>query len=181
MEKLVKKNLVLSRFGLLLLLLITVIVDDGLATPDWFVSLSKVTVLTSKRSDVEAAFSGIRRVESSNDDSRSKGWGEIVTYETADGELVVFYSTGNCKQTDDKVSWDFPKDSVFSIRFEPSRDYSLKQLPIKLDSFKGHPSSDFPSTTYRSEALGITIVTDGDRISEYGLFYPSKQLRRLKC
>ena len=79
-------------FLLLIFSAVSVFPDE----PDWFVKLKEVKVFQSSKQDVERVFGNPPIVYSTKNDSREKGWGEINEYQTNEGKLEVFYSTGKC-------------------------------------------------------------------------------------
>ena len=106
--------------------------------------------------------------------------GEIIKYQTKDGKLKVFYSTGRCSKNSNKDGWDINKDIIVSIEFELNKPVRLSKLNLDLRTFVGYKESDNPTYHYRSSELGIEFSTLGGKVTsmEYSL---TPEMRKLDC
>lgn len=148
--------------------------------PDWFLKLQEIKVFQSNRQDVERVFDNPKFLYSSNENPKETGWGETVEYQTTDGKLEVFYSTGRCSEQTNKKGWDIDKDLVVSIEFEPNEPIKLSDLELDLSSFSGYKESDNQYFQYKSEKLGVEFTLLGGEVTyiEYSI---TPEMKKLDC
>lgn len=148
--------------------------------PEWFLKMKEIKVLQSKRQDVLRVYNYPKITYSSNENPKETGWGEIVRYETKDGKLRVFYSTGRCSKLTNADGLDVDKDVVVNIGFEPANPVELRDLDLDLRTFTGYKESDTQYFEYRSEELGMDFTLLGGKVTsiEYSL---TPKMRELDC
>lgn len=148
--------------------------------PDWFLKLQKIKVFKTHREEVEKIFNSPKILYSSNRDGKEPGWGEIVEYQSNDGIIEVFYSTGKCSQLTNPDGWDVDEGIVVSIEFKPNVPVELPELNLNLSTFIAEKADDTQYYSYRSEKLGIEFTTLGGKVTsvEYSL---TPEMKKLDC
>lgn len=148
--------------------------------PNWFVKLQKIKIFQSSKRDVEKVFDLHKVTYSSNEDSREKGWGEIMEYQTNDGKLEAYYSTGKCSDNNNKTGWNIDEGVVVSVKFEPDTLVKLSELNLDLSTFTREKESDTQYYNYKSSELGIEFTTLGEKVTsfEYSL---TPEMEALDC
>lgn len=125
--------------------------------PEWFIQFKQIKVFESTRSDVEKRFESITITKKVLDDPNNI-WGETVEYETKDGFLEVFYSTGKCSKDKVKEGWNVDKDIVVSIMFEHFESVNIFDFGYNLKTFEETGTIDsIGRFTYYNEKKGVRI------------------------
>jgi hypothetical protein len=148
--------------------------------PEWFLKLRQIKVFESSRQDVERIFNDPKIVYSSNTDGKEKGWGEIIEYQTGNGKLGVFYSTGKCAESDDKTGWDVAENIVVSVEFHPNEPAKLSDFKLDLKTFKAEKAADTQHYSYRSDKLGIEFEVLGGNVTSFE-YSPAPERQKLDC
>lgn len=148
--------------------------------PDWFFKLQKIKVFQSDKQDVRKVFGNLKVLYSTSENPKETGWGETIEYQTDEGKLEVYYSTGRCSELTNKKGWDIDEEIVVSIEFEPNKPIDLPELNLNLDTFTGYKESDTQYYNYRSSELGIEFtLLEGKLTSiEYSL---TPEMKKFDC
>ena len=147
--------------------------------PDWFIKLKKVKIFSSTRKDVLKVFDNPKETYSSDKNGgETDSWGESVEYETKDGKLEAFYSTGKCSNKSD--GWDVEKDMVVSIEFTPKIPVSLSKFNFDLRTFSKEKEYDTSYWYYRNHRLGILMVVFDKKVTTLE-FSITDEMRKLDC
>lgn len=146
--------------------------------PDWLLKMKNIKIFESSKEDVLKTFNYPKMTYSSNDNGEETSWGESVEYETNEGNLAVFYSTGKCSEETGNKGWDINKDIVVSVEFEPKKVIRLSELDLDLRTFTKYKESDNQYYQYQSVPLGINFTMLGKNVTlfEYSLTDKMKEL-----
>ncbi len=181
MGRMVKEILIKSKVLQILFLGFILSISVSAQVPDWYIKLKEVKVFQSSKQDVGRIF----EYPNVSYWSRSKGrpdnsWGESFVYETKNGKLDVFYSTGKCSELTGKRGWDIDEGLVVSIEFEPTKPIKLSKLNLDLSTFKREKSSDTAFWRYWSDQLGVNFGVLQNKVTwfEYSI---TDEMSKLDC
>jgi hypothetical protein len=111
--------------------------------------------------------------------------GVASTYETKDERVIVFYSAGQCKESQSN-DWNVPRDTVVSITVHPNAKLLVDDL--KLDKMKYERVADYHVqgiVYYFSKEHGVRIsarLLENEGEDVYSITYePTPEDSHLRC
>lgn len=150
--------------------------------PDWLTKLRKLEVFRSTKSDVERIFSDSKITDIYNAAERERnGWSKRIEYETTDGELEVWYSTGKCWETKSTIGYDVDKDVVTELTFRPNLPFPYIDLEYDLDEFKSTSVTDVEETyIFSNVKLGVEVLIMNEKVEKVD-FCVAEKHKQLEC
>ena len=142
--------------------------------PDWHKKLKQIKALKSKRKDVEKIFN-FPRVEES---LKNKAL-EFVFYQTAEGKMVVRYSTGRCA-AEKTEGYDLESGTVANIIFFPEKFIEFSKLKIDRKKLLKPRLENGSPKRYVNEETGVRYAVDKGLVSYVEFSLPSNH-DYLKC
>ena len=154
--------------------------EKGTKESTWLEKLRSLRPLESSRRDFETSFQNLKVIWTSDSESDSKDWGRIIEYQTEEGKLEIFLSTGKCADFKGDALWDVEPDVVVSSTFEPKKSISLKELEFDWKKFYRYRESDNAYYQYKSAELGIEFTALENRLTQIE-FIPRRDQAALDC
>lgn len=149
--------------------------------PDWLVKLRKLEIFKSTRAEVENVFGNPKINEIKNLAQPVGGWGLEIEYETEEGKLNVWYSTGTCAESRSRYGYDIDKDVVSEITFYPKNRVDFTEMNFDLREFKSEPIIDIQSAyNHRNDNLGVELYMIDGKIENIE-FYLKEEQKQLDC
>jgi hypothetical protein len=161
-------------FILILLFIFLTAFPASAAEPDWHKKLKQIKALKSKRKDVEKIFN-FPRVEES---LKNKAL-EFVSYQTAEGRMVVRYSTGKCG-AEKTEGYDLENGTVTNIIFFPEKFVEFSKLRIYRKKLLKPRLEDNSPKRYVNEDTGVKYAVKEGFVTFVEFSLPSRH-DYLKC
>lgn len=132
-----------------------------------------IVPLHSTRTDVEKLLGSPR-------ESR----GVSSTFQTKDGRVRVFYSSGSCKKGS-ATDWNVPPDTVVTLTFEPNAELMVTDLKLDQTKYERLADPHLQSGVYyfnKSEGIRISARTlrDGEDVQSI-TYEPAAKDYHLRC
>jgi hypothetical protein len=132
-----------------------------------------IAPLHSRRTDVETLLG-----------SPKESRGVASTFQTKDGRVRVFYSSGFCKKGAAN-DWNVPPDTVVSLTFEPNDDLMVADLKLEKTKYERVPDPHLQSGVYyfnKEEGIRISARVLGDGEDVQSITYePAAKDYYLRC
>jgi hypothetical protein len=142
--------------------------------PNWHIRLKQIKPLVSLKEDVEKAFAFPKIRKSFVDEGI-----EAVFYDTAEGELSVEYSAGNCS-TEEKNYYNLKKGVVVSIVFFPKKEIKFSKFNVNKNQLVKTRDGDDPPWHYINYKLGFDYAVQNGKVIHVK-FYSPAEIDKLKC
>jgi len=141
------------------------LLGPSVATYSQFTIRGKIVPLRTSRTEVEELFKTLEDL------------GVLGRYQTEEGIIEVYYSTGGCN----RAGWDVPAGRVLRYNLYPNKPIFLQTLLSPLKKYFQR-SDDIMMQYYLDPTEGTVFASrDGSKTIDHIEFFPSDTNRDLRC